>query len=219
MSKAPHDIASDLDRIARLSAGKPDRLDAPERRLLRHAPAAMAEALDVGCGTGAMTRAFAQRGARVLGVDLSPGMIEVARRRSTAYPNIEYLVADTTRLALPAARFDCISTVATLHHLPLRPTLARLATALAPGGVLLVADLLDTSGLLNLPRNALALLVSRLSRPRGGRALRDAWAQHGEDEIYPRCSEIEALAADLLPGAQIRQHLLWRYSLVWTKPR
>ncbi|SHF69140.1 Mg-protoporphyrin IX methyltransferase [Loktanella atrilutea] len=40
-----------------------------------------ARVLDAGCGTGAMSAALAERGAHVVGVDISPALIEIARRR------------------------------------------------------------------------------------------------------------------------------------------
>lgn len=60
--------------------------------------------LDVGCGTGMTTRRLARRypSARILGVDLSEEMIQVARDR-TAFSNVVYRVADVRALS---GRFD-----------------------------------------------------------------------------------------------------------------
>jgi hypothetical protein len=92
--------------------------------------------------------------------------------------------------------------------------LAKMIDALAPGGVLLVLDVVDSSGIRNLPRNAVAWIVARSGPPR----LAQAWKEHGRGETYVRFSEIEALAAERMPGAKVRNHLLWRYSVAWTKP-
>ncbi len=46
---------------------------------------------------------------------------------------------------------------------------------------------------------------------------RAAWDAHGRDDVYPTVGEVRRVCADLLPGAQVRRHLLWRYSLVWHK--
>src|SRR6266478_1785849 len=57
--------------------------------------------LDVGCGNGYFTREVARRGARVTGIDISPRMIEHAKRHeSTAPLGVEYHVLDAA--ALPA---------------------------------------------------------------------------------------------------------------------
>jgi hypothetical protein len=47
--------------------------------------------------------------------------------------------------------------------------------------------------------------------------VRDAWAAHERHDLYPTMTEVRALCASVLPGAKIKQHLLWRYSIVWEK--
>jgi SAM-dependent methyltransferase len=54
--------------------------------------------LDVGCGSGTLLAAAAERGAQVVGVDISPGMVEAARRR---VPAATVLVADAQTAQLP----------------------------------------------------------------------------------------------------------------------
>jgi hypothetical protein len=48
-------------------------------------------------------------------------------------------------------------------------------------------------------------------------AVRRAWAEHGRDEIYLTLAEVRSLCEDLLPGAIVTKHLLWRYSIIWQK--
>jgi ubiquinone/menaquinone biosynthesis C-methylase UbiE len=64
---------------------------------------------DVGCGEGYLGRHFVQRGARqVVGIDLSAGLIEAAKRRSEA-PNLQYRVDDAHELrTLADASFDVV---------------------------------------------------------------------------------------------------------------
>jgi SAM-dependent methyltransferase len=62
-----------------------------------------ATVLDVGCGTGATTLAAAGKAARVVGVDISPAMIDAARARTDA---AEFLVADAQRHAFAPETFD-----------------------------------------------------------------------------------------------------------------
>jgi SAM-dependent methyltransferase len=214
-------VRSDFDRIARLSADRSEPPGDYEAWLLQQAPGRIDLALDVGCGLGTFTRALARRSRHVTAVDLSPQMIDEARRLSRDHGNIEYLVADAMQHDLPASRFDCVASLAMLHHVPLGPMLARLRDAVAPGGTLLVLDLNDATGLANLPRNALAWpwsLIRRWGSPAPSSELARAWRDHGHHDTYPRFSDVKSLAESMLPGARVRRHLLWRYSIVWTRP-
>jgi 2-polyprenyl-3-methyl-5-hydroxy-6-metoxy-1,4-benzoquinol methylase len=149
--RSPTDLRSDFDLIARLSRDVPDALSPCERWLLAHAPARINEALDVGCGSGAFARALAGRSRHVLGIDLSPGMVELARQRSCHLANLEFAIQDASISELPEGRFDCVVSIAMLHHVSIRPMLLRLRAAVAPGGVLLVQDLDDSTGLATSP--------------------------------------------------------------------
>ncbi len=68
-------------------------------------------------------------------------MVEVARTRSKEHRNIEYFVADAASWEFPLERFDCVTSITTLHHLPLGPMLAKLRYALKPGATLLLLAL------------------------------------------------------------------------------
>ena len=98
-------------------------------------------------------------------------------------------MADVLESPLEANRYEVISTLATLHHVPLEPALRRLAAALAPGGTLLVLDLWTTRGLKELPRNGVAWLVLRAKRLAQGRPFvpadaERAWNEHGRRDRY-----------------------------------
>jgi magnesium-protoporphyrin O-methyltransferase len=62
--------------------------------------------LDAGCGTGAMAVALAQRGAEVVAVDISPALIEIARKRAPAGLSIDWQSGDMLDAA--PGRFDYI---------------------------------------------------------------------------------------------------------------
>ncbi len=108
---------------------------------LRAALAAFAETvrglgpvLDVGCGPGTVTAHLTQLGLDVRGVDLSPGMVEHARRR---YPGLRFEVASATALGLPPASLGGVLGWWSLFNLPravLPQVLASFAEALVPGG-------------------------------------------------------------------------------------
>jgi 2-polyprenyl-3-methyl-5-hydroxy-6-metoxy-1,4-benzoquinol methylase len=217
------DVRGDFDRIARaIEAARPaDALRPFERALLGHLPARCGRVLEVGCGHGALTRQVAARADAVLALDLSPEMIRVARALSAESPNVEYRVADVAEAELPAAAFDVVLSVATLHHLPLAPTVRRLADAVRPGGRLVIQDLVTRPGLRSVPVNALAFALQRLSGR--GRSLRSTplaalYAEHGEGERYLRPAEAARVYRELLPGAHVIHHLEWRYTMVWERP-
>lgn len=94
--------------------------------------------LDVGCGPGTVTAHLAGLGLDVSGVDLSPRMIEHARRR---HPHLRFSVASATDLGLEPASLGGVLGWWSLFNLPrdsLRAVLEELARALVPGGQALV---------------------------------------------------------------------------------
>src|SRR5262245_22382569 len=209
-------VEKDFDRLALLDEGGWTHNNHYHKFLLRHVPADSVNALEVGSGTGAFARQLATRSKQVLAIDLSSEMVRVARQRSPEFTNLEFRIADLMTADLPQDYFDCVATIATLHHLPLREAFSRLKHALKPGGVLLVLDLfepekslVDTG--LNLAAmgasGALRLVHNRRLKP--PREVRAAWEEHGRTDSYPTMSELRAVAAEILPGADIRKHLLW----------
>ncbi len=100
-----------------------------------------ARLLDAGCGSGQWAIAFAERGARVTGIDLSPEMIRFARVQASARGlDIEWRTGDVTRLADPLAVFDAIHARALFQFVPDVPgALRELRRVLRPGGRLLAS--------------------------------------------------------------------------------
>jgi SAM-dependent methyltransferase len=217
-------VRVDFDRIAQLGDVGWDHNRHYHPFLLRQLSGRCREVLEVGCGTGAFARALAPHADRVLALDLSPEMVRIARGRSARYPNIAFEVADVTSRQLPADRYDAVASIATLHHLPFEATLSRLARSLKPGGTLLVLDLYDRSGpgdrLMNLAAVPMscAWRLARCGRLREPAEARRIWAEHGRHDVYMKFEEIRRTANELFPGAVVRRHLFWRYSLVWRKP-
>ena len=216
-------IQTDFDRIALLSGDDWDHNEHYHSFLLRHIPVHCRAALDIGCGTRAFSRRLAERSDRVVALDLSPQMIRLARERSRCYSNIEFHVADATTWDFPLERFDCVASLATLHHLPIEEMLLKMKGALRPGGVLVVLDLYRATGLFDTFTSLVAIstnLVLRLvknGRLRERREVREAWAEHGKNDFYSTLAQISRICETALPGARMRKHLLWRYSIVWKR--
>jgi SAM-dependent methyltransferase len=100
---------------------------------------AIGPACDVGCGPGHVTRYLHDRGASVTGVDLSPAMIEAARRLS---PGIEFAQADMRSLGFEDESLGGIAAFYSIIHIPRADVVAVLAEmrrVLRPGGLLLLA--------------------------------------------------------------------------------
>ena len=224
MAETMSQVRADFDRIALLSGEESGHNDHYQGFLARHIPVPCREALEIGCGTGAFSRLLAEASDRVLALDLPPNMVALARERSVQFPNISFEVADVLARELPAERFDCVATIATLHHLPIKEVLPKIKRSLKPGGVLLVLDLFQAEGLADAVRNALAVPLSvGLRLVRGGRLLpprevRRAWEEHGRHDSYLTLTQVREVCAEMLPGALVTRHLLWRYSVVWKKP-
>ena len=70
--------------------------------------------LDAGCGTGALSRMLDERGAEVVGVDISDKLIEVAKNRSGSNSNIEYFSGDMKEESF--GNFDYIIAMDSLIH-------------------------------------------------------------------------------------------------------
>lgn len=215
-------IQTDFDRIALLENDW-NHNDHYHDFLLRHVPGHCQTALDIGRGTGAFSRLLADRSDQVVALDLSPQMVRIARERSKDYSNIEFQVADATTWEFPLEQFDCVASIATLHHLPIEETLPKMKGALKAGGALMVLDLYEAAGLADMLTSAVAIpvhLVLRLAKSgqlRERREVREAWAEHGKNDSYPALAQIHRVCERVLPGARIRKHLLWRYSIIWRR--
>ena len=94
--------------------------------------------LDAGCGPGTTTRYLHSLGLEVSGIDLSPRMIEHARR---LHPQVSFEVASATEVAPAAESLGGVLGWWSWFNLPravLPQVIARMARALRPGGQLLV---------------------------------------------------------------------------------
>jgi ubiquinone/menaquinone biosynthesis C-methylase UbiE len=97
--------------------------------------------LDVGCGTGAASRAAAEIGAAVVGVDLSPKMVKKAVSLAATRENLAFEVADVEHLPFPDGRFTAVLCSNAFHHYPdPAGAVAEMYRVLAPGGRLALGD-------------------------------------------------------------------------------
>lgn len=87
--------------------------------------------IEIGCGTGLFTERFAQSGAHILAVDLSPDLLALARQRHL--PNVQFVEKSFEDCAVDGP-FDAVIGSSVLHHLDLERSWPKIMELLAPGG-------------------------------------------------------------------------------------
>jgi ubiquinone/menaquinone biosynthesis C-methylase UbiE len=97
-----------------------------------------AQVADLGCGSGAFTHLLARKGYACVGLDISPKLVELGRRK---YPDVEFLEGDVEHLPFPDASLDGILLSGIVHHLP-DPSrcAAEVFRVLRPGGKFVAFD-------------------------------------------------------------------------------
>jgi len=96
--------------------------------------------VDLCCGTGLMAGMISDAGMKVVGVDLSPSMLHVAREK---HPNATFIDGDATSLIFSDGEFDAATISFALHEKPEAIAFGILSEALRvvrQGGLILVAD-------------------------------------------------------------------------------
>jgi SAM-dependent methyltransferase len=175
-------------------------------------------ALDIGCGTGNLLRRLAERFPQVLGVEADPATAERAAAAVRTLPG-----ASVVNASFPLAdgrRYDFVSMVAVLHHLPLLQGIEAVRDAVAPGGRLVIVGAYREE-----PSDAAFSVVSLLINPIIGlirhprRA--DALPDNMNAPAIPASEsyrEIRDALRAALPGVRVRRGLFWRYLATWHAP-
>lgn len=153
-----------------------------KRRLVRMASLQPgARLLDLATGTGDIAFACAGLGARVIGLDITERMIELAhgRRAGLAFPApgaIAFLVGDMLALPFPDESFDLVTTGYGLRNVPnLTTALDEIQRVLMPGGRLLSLDF-------NRPSNGIVRSVYLAYLGAVGGLF--GWVLHGDPDTY-----------------------------------
>lgn len=118
-----------------------------KRRLVASAAVRPGErCLDLACGTGDLAFGLARRGARVVGLDITPRMLELAAARQGAQPlpiehQVRFVLGDMGALPSLDGRFDVVTTGYGLRNVPdLGTAVDEIVRVLRPGGRLLSLD-------------------------------------------------------------------------------
>ncbi len=96
-------------------------------------------ALEIGCGTGNFTQVFAGTGAKLLSVDISPDLLECARRRGLPTEQVQFVCKRFEECEIDGP-FDAVIGSSVLHHLDIEDALAKIFRLLKPGGWLSFAE-------------------------------------------------------------------------------
>jgi len=148
-----------------------------KRRLIDlAAPSAGMRAADLATGTGDLAFALAERGAGVVGLDVTRRMIELARQKIARHPAPEFLVGDMTALPFASGSFDIVTTGYGIRNVPdLQASIDEMLRVLKPGGQALSLDF-------NRPANPLVRAVYLTYLTIVGGAI--GWILHRDPDTY-----------------------------------
>lgn len=204
---ADSDQAKDADAHARLAAlvgaGASDRV------------------LDVACGPGFLTLAFATRCAEAVGVDATDALLDIARGNAATrgIRNVRFESGDATELPYGDGSFDVAICRAAFHHFPNQSrVLGEMCRVVRPGGTVVVADLITS------PDKTVARAhnaVERLCDPTHVRALpvdelRALFIEHGLDVVAERPGRMHYRLTEWIahgaPGAAAEAEIRRRFA-------
>jgi SAM-dependent methyltransferase len=149
--------------------------------------------VDLGCGSGILSAELLAHGYDVLGIDLSPSMIALARQHA---PRATFVAGSLHDVDLPpCAAITAIGEPFTYSDdVALRRTFARCADALPPGGMLLFDVIEHVDGEAMQYRSWRAAgddwLLAVDVAEEGRRIMRTMWTYRADGELYRRSSEV-----------------------------
>ena len=128
-----YDVDSKRGPAIVMEAGKLVRLLSPNKNDV---------ILEIGCGTGRVTRQLARKCRKVVGIDFSQAMLDVARRKSKSYENIDYRIIDLRQIPFPFKNscFDKVVCPLVIDHVEDTESLFHEIFRILKGGGILVFD-------------------------------------------------------------------------------
>ena len=129
---------ADADLYDRVRPGYPPQLFDDLAELAGIGPGCRLQ--EIGAGTGKATVPLAQRGCRIVAVELGANMAAVATRNLTGFPDVEVVVSAFETWPLPAEPFDVVLAATAWHWRDPAVRVAKVADALRPGGALAVVE-------------------------------------------------------------------------------
>ncbi|OBJ98595.1 hypothetical protein A5638_09415 [Mycolicibacterium fortuitum] len=171
--------------------------------------------LEIGCGTGALLRALDDEGVLEfgIGVDISSGMLNQARKRGRHRSRLRFTAVDGPQLDLPDDHVDAVICFLSFRYLDWDPMMAEIRRVLAPGGQLWVVDMVEhpirVRELPVLVRSALEHVRTRRTRPQFAADLtaltsHPAWREMLRHNPIRAEHEYRWYFASRFPGTQLR---------------
>jgi 2-polyprenyl-3-methyl-5-hydroxy-6-metoxy-1,4-benzoquinol methylase len=188
--------------------------------LLKNIPQNCNCILDVGCGTGELTKKLVPYSTEIIGIDISENMVNEALKRNNdekiKYINIsvEKYLEETDR------KFDIIISIAALHHMNEEKILEAMKNKLTKGGRIIILDLVK-GGIVDYIAAMIAVPLSIILRLKNNGGLRvskeqrAAWEGHFHYDKYLTIKEAKRIVRKKLGKAKVKKHLFWRYSIVY----
>ena len=180
-------------------------------------------AVDYFCQRGDLARTLSPNFSEVIGLDISPKMIEVAKRKSEGYENVKFVCADFLEYDIPENSCGLIVMVATLHHMPKEEVIAKVKRCLKHSGRLIIVDIFRpatigdiVSSLISNPLNTIGLKL--FDKHHASAEEMVYWREHSSLDSYDSIPAMRQFAKEVLPGAIIKRKMFWRYTLEWVKP-
>lgn len=171
--------------------------------------------LEIGCGTGALLRALDDEGVLEfgIGVDISSGMLNQARKRGRHRSRLRFTAVDGPQLDLRDDHVDAVICFLSFRYLDWDPMMAEIRRVLAPGGQLWVVDMVEhpirVRELPVLARSALEHVRTRRTRPQFAADLtaltsHPAWREMLRHNPIRAEHEYRWYFASRFPGTQLR---------------
>lgn len=170
--------------------------------------------LDVGCGEGVLAQTLGEKVGRVVAIDPHGPSIETARLEAAA-DNIDFVVGDLLTHPFRPASFDAVVANTVIHQIGTAAALGRMKELVRPGGRVVVVGIATSRSPVDIPYDLAGMVVTRVHKRSKG------WWETAAPKTWPPPESFTGtrrIAARVLPGSRFRRHVLWRYSLVWTKP-
>lgn len=220
-------LAEEYDFLARTTARE------RYADLLALLPRQRDRALDVGCGTGVLASRLAGEFRRVVGIDISPAMIAVARRGCVEHrrDNVDLVLADMQALPFTRSAFDLVVSTAAIHYARIAETLAVLQRLVRPGGRLIVSSvvarhprlhaspLVEAAGLVRSVPGYLRAYGPAATRRLVRFRISAGWRRIRFTGHPPTREQFRDACVRALPEGTIREPSPWSVTTVWEAPR
>jgi SAM-dependent methyltransferase len=206
---------------------------APHRHdeVLNFLPQGGDRALDAGCGSGTLALRLAGRVRHVVGIDISPSMISLAKKYQAEQQtdNVDFVIADLESLPFGEGTFDFVASTNAFHHTRLEGTLPNLRRLVKPRGRMVLRDrVTDNPRLHGCP----ALHVLRAFRTAPGQAkvyglrtawritlfrISPAWIRHVRDNVVLTPEAFQDIYSRFLAGCRFERYH-WEMAAFWEAP-